>query len=49
MLETKRYDKDTIVSFKLVNGDEVVAKVLADTDTQYVVSKPCTEIGRAHV
>ena len=44
MLTTNGYNKDTIVSFKLVNGDEVVAKVLEDTATHFVVSKPCTVI-----
>lgn len=44
MLATKPYDKNTIVSFKLVNGDEVVAKVLEETDTKYLVSNPCTVV-----
>ena len=44
MLTTNGYNKDTIVSLKLVNGDEVVAKVLEDTATHFVVSKPCTVI-----
>ena len=44
MLTTNGYNKDTIVSFKLVNGDEVVAKVVEDTATHYVVSKPCTVV-----
>lgn len=42
MLTTKSYDKDTIVSFKLVNGDEIIAKVLEETDTEFVISKPTT-------
>ena len=44
MLTTNGYNKDTIVSFKLVNGDEVVAKIIEDTATHYVVSKPCTVV-----
>ena len=47
MLVTSKYDKDTIVSFKLVNGDEVVAKIIEDTPEQYVVSKPCTVVPSA--
>ena len=47
MLTTNGYNKDTIVSFKLVNGDEVVAKVVEDTATHYVVSKPCTVVPSA--
>lgn len=42
MLETKGYEKDTVVSFKLVNGDEIVAKVLEETSDKYIISKPCT-------
>ena len=42
MLVTNKYDKDTIVSFKIVNGDEIVAKVVEETDAGYDISKPCT-------
>lgn len=42
MLEKNGYSKDTVVSFKLVNGDEVVAKIIDETHDKYVVSKPCT-------
>ena len=44
MLAIKKYEKDAVVTFKLVNGDEVVAKVVEDTDTGFVISKPCTVI-----
>ena len=47
MLTTNGYNKDTIVSFKLVNGDEIVAKVVEDTPEHYVVSKPCTVVPSA--
>jgi len=42
MLVNKKYEQDDIVSFKIVNGDEIVAKVVEETDTGYVLSKPCT-------
>ena len=42
MLVTNKYDKDTTVSFKLVNGDEIVAKIVEETDDAYIVSKPTT-------
>jgi len=42
MLESKGYAKDTVVSFKIVNGDEIVAKVIEETDAGYIISKPCT-------
>ena len=40
MLVTNKYDKDTLVSFKLVNGDEVIAKIVDETAAEFVVSKP---------
>ena len=42
MLEANAYAKDQVVSFKLVNGDEIVAKVLEETSEKFVISKPCT-------
>lgn len=42
MLKTPRYEKDEIVSFKMVNGDEIVAKIVEDNDSEFVISKPCT-------
>ena len=42
MLINKKYDADTIVSFKIVNGDELVAKVVEETDEAFLISKPCT-------
>ena len=42
MLANKGYEKDTVVSFKLVNGDEIVAKVIEETDTDFTINKPCT-------
>jgi hypothetical protein len=42
MLVTNGYSKDQIVTFKLVNGDEIVAKIVEDTTEQFVISKPCT-------
>jgi hypothetical protein len=42
MLVTNGYSKDQIVTFKLVNGDEIVAKIVEDTAEQFTISKPCT-------
>lgn len=44
MLATKKYDKDQIVSFKLVNGDEIVARIVSDDTDEFVLHKPCTAI-----
>ena len=42
MLESNAYAKDQVVSFKLVNGDEIVAKIVEETSDGFTVSKPCT-------
>ena len=36
------YKENEIVCFKLVNGDEVVAKVVECTQTGWKIHKPCT-------
>lgn len=30
-----------IASFKISNGDEIVAKIISQTDSTYTLSKPC--------
>lgn len=42
LIKKSNYDKDDIVSFKLVNGDEIIARIVEDNDTQFIVSKPTT-------
>ena len=42
MLFNKQYQKDDIVAFKMVNGDEVVAKISSVTADGWAVSRPCT-------
>lgn len=44
MLMKKPYNENDIVSFKMVNGDEVVAKIVAVTGDTWSVSRPCTVI-----
>ena len=44
MLLTKNYDKDQIVCFKLVNGDEIVAKVVESKLNGWLLNRPCTLI-----
>lgn len=39
---TSKYEKDDIVAFKMVNGDEVVAKIIESTMTGWTVNRPCT-------
>ncbi len=42
MLVSQKYASGDVVSFKMVNGDELVAKVLEETDAGVSVSAPCT-------
>ena len=42
MLVSKGYQEGDIVSFKLVNGDEIVARIVAVASNGFQVSKPCT-------
>lgn len=44
MLVQNKFDKDDIVSFKLVNGDEIVAKVVEENISGYIINRPCTVI-----
>ena len=44
MLVSKGYSEGDVVSFKLVNGDEVLAKIVEVKANGWVVSKPCTVI-----
>jgi hypothetical protein len=42
MLINKGYAEGDIVCFKLVNGDETVARIVEDNTDAFVVAKPCT-------
>ena len=42
MLVTNKYDQDDIVTFKIVNGDEIIAKIVEESDDAFTVIKPCT-------
>lgn len=44
MLVSKKYAEGDIVSFKLVNGDEIVARVGSEDNDGYQIEKPCTVI-----
>lgn len=44
MLIDKGYSDGDVVAFKLVNGDEVIAKVVETKPTGWLISKPCTVI-----
>jgi hypothetical protein len=40
MLVQKEYAAGDIVGFKLVNGDEVIGKIVESNDSAYTLSKP---------
>jgi len=42
LLQSNQYKRGDIVAFKLVNGDEIVAKLVETTPTGWVIHKPCT-------
>jgi len=42
VLVTNKYEKGTVVSFKILNGDEIVAKVVGETDDAFIINKPTT-------
>ena len=45
MLISNGYAEGDVVSFKLVNGDEIIAKIVeARGNAGWIVSKPCTVI-----
>ena len=42
MLVSKGYQEGDIVSFKLVTGDEIVAKIVTTDSDSFEITKPCT-------
>ena len=39
-----KYDANTVVAFKLVNGDEIIAKVIDNSMTGWTITRPCTVV-----
>jgi len=39
--KSRKIDNGDIVSFKLVNGDEIIGRVESHTDDTYVIHRPC--------
>lgn len=42
LIQNNKYDEGDVVSYKLVNGDEIVGKIVEDHSDTWVLSKPCT-------
>ena len=47
LISNNKYSEGDIASLKLVNGDEIVAKVLKDDMLNYTIDRPCTVVPSA--
>jgi hypothetical protein len=47
LISKSSYDAGDILTFKLVNGDEIVAKLVEQTPSGYTVERPCTVVPSA--
>lgn len=43
----RKYDKNDVISFKLATGDEIIANIIEDTDSEYILDKPCAVLPSA--
>ena len=41
LISKSRFSTGDIVSFKINNGDELIAKIVDQTDDSYTLSRPC--------
>lgn len=44
MLVQKTYTQNDIISFKLISGEEIVAKLVSETADSFQISKPLTAV-----
>lgn len=47
LLNKSSYGPGDVIGLKLVNGDEVIAKLVEKTDTHYVLDRPTVVVGGA--
>lgn len=47
LVSNNSFDSGDIVTMKLVNGDEIVAKIVKDDMLAYTVDRPCTVVPSA--
>lgn len=45
LINRSKFAVGDIIGLKLVNGDEVVAKLSEQTDSHYTLEKPCVVVG----
>jgi hypothetical protein len=44
LISKSSYDVGDIITFKIVNGDELVARLVEQNDTGFIVDRPCTVV-----
>jgi hypothetical protein len=44
LIQKSKYSKDDIITFKLVNGDELVAKLVEETEISFIIAKPTSVV-----
>lgn len=44
LIEQNKYSEGDIASFKLINGDELVARIIEDSALEYKLERPCTVV-----
>lgn len=47
LISKSSYDAGDILTFKIVNGDEIVAKLVEQNTAGFVVERPCTVVPSA--
>ena len=45
LLNKSKFSAGDIVGLKLVNGDEIIAKLVEFTDGKYLLDRPCSVVG----
>lgn len=44
LVSKSKYEQGDIIAFKLVNGDEIVARLEAESETHFELDRPCTVV-----
>ena len=48
LVTNQKYGAGDIVTFKLVNGDEIIGRIVEDTETAFVVDRKSTRLNSSH-
>ena len=44
LISKSKYDAGDIIAFKLITGDEIIARLEGETDTHFELDRPCTVV-----